>query len=302
MKAPWSYLRFLPPGLLTWIKQHSSPRLRLWIRETFGGSYTTIPDSVQTVPDGRRFHIGPDLIYWPIYTGVGFEPEATSVFRRLLRPDDVIVDVGANFGWYTTLFAQLTPMGRVYAFEPVPETFGRLLETLALNEMSEKVTAVQAAVSDAIGTCSIFTFEKGSGYASLSSLGEKSYRTVEVPKLTLDEYLSDRGVSHVDFLKCDTEGSELMVLQGARELLHSPGAPMIFIELNDQTFRAFGYTEDDVWQSLCSHGYDRFYEIVSARRLRRVSTPDSFRPLNSALCAKGNIVAERLAGTDIKIQ
>lgn len=302
MKALWSCLKYFPPGFLTWIKRHSSPRLRLWIRETFGGSYTSIPDVIHAVPDGRRFHIGPDLIYWPIYTGVGFEPEATNVFRRLLRADDVILDVGANFGWYTTLFAQLAPSGRVYAFEPVPETFGCLLETLALNGMSGKVTAVQAAVSDAVGTCSIFTFEKGSAYSSLSSLGEKSYKTVEVPKTSLDKYLSDQGISRVDFLKCDTEGSEFMALQGAHELLSAPGAPMIFIELNEQTFHAFGYTKNDVWQILRSHGYDRFYEIVSAYGLRQLLTPQSFGLAGYALCVKGMAIVDRLAGTDIEIQ
>ena len=302
MKAAWGYLKYFPPGLLTWIKQNSSPRLRLWIRETLGGSYKTIPDRVQTVPDGRRFHIGPDLIYWPIYTGVGFEPEATSVLRRLLRSDDVVVDVGANFGWYTTLFAQLAPEGKIHAFEPVPDTYGRLLENLALNEMSGRITAVQAAVSDAPGTCQIFTFEKGSGYASLSSLGEKSYRAIEVPKISLDRYLAENSIARVDFLKCDTEGSELMVLKGARALLESAGAPMIFIELNDATFSAFGYVKEDIRRTLCGHGYDRFYEVVSAHGLRQLSTPQAFGLAGYALCAKGDAVTQRLAGSGIEIQ
>ena len=305
MKALWSSLKYFPPGLLSGIKQPSSARLRLWIRETFGGSYTSIPDRIQSVPDGRCFHIGPDLVYWPLYTGLGFEPEATHVLRHLLRAGDVSVDVGANFGWYTTLFAQLCPQGRVYAYEPVPETFGRLVETLALNEMRGNVTAVQAAVSDAAGTCSIFTFEKSSAYSSLSSLGEfgeKSQKAVEVPKVRLDQHLSGQGVSHVDFLKCDAEGSELMVLRGARGFLGAPDAPMIFIELNEPAFRAFGYGRDDVRQLLSSHGYDRFYEIVSARELRPLHTPQAFALAGSALCAKGNTVVERLAGTDSEIQ
>lgn len=305
MRALWSCLKYFPPGLLTWIKQHSSARLRLRIRETFGGSYTSIPDRIQSIPDGRRFHIGPDLIYWPIYTGVGFEPEATHILRRLLRVGDVSVDVGANFGWYTTLFAQHCTQGRIYAYEPVPETFRCLIETLALNEMSDKVTAVQAAVSDATGTCSIFTFEKSSAYSSLSSVGEfgeKSRKAVEVPKVTLDQHLFDQGVSHVDFLKCDAEGSELMVLRGARRFLSSPGAPMIFIELNEPALRAFGYGRDDVWQLLRSHGYDRFYEIVSACELRQLLTSQSFGLVGCALCAKGNIVVDRLAGTDVEIR
>ena len=279
--------------------------MRLWVRETFGGSYTGIPDMIHTIPDGRRFHIGPDLVYWPIYTGVGFEPEATHVLRRLLRADDVCVDVGANIGWYAILFAQLCAQGRVYAYEPVPETFRRLVETLDLNEMRERVTAVQTAVSDAAGTCSIFTFEKSSAYSSLSSLGEfgdRSQKAVEVPRITLDQHLFEQGVSHVDFLKCDTEGSELLVLKGSRRFLGAPDAPIIFIELNERAFRAFGYGRDDVRQLLCAYGYDQFYEIVSARELRSLHTSQSFGLVGSALCVKGNTVVDRLAGTEIEIR
>ncbi len=301
MNALWSFLKYSPPGLLTWIKRHSTPRLRLWLRERFGGGYATIPDTIQATADGRRFHIGPDLVYWPIYTGLGYEPEATHVMRRLLRAGDVVVDVGANFGWYATLFAQLVASGRIYAFEPVPDTYARLLENLALNDMTGKVTAVQAAVSDAAGSCPIYTFERGSAYASLSTLGEARYRTVEVPKLTLDAWLSSAGVGRVDFLKCDTEGSELMVLKGARGLLASAGAPMIFIELNEETYRAFGYTKDDVRELLGGYGYDRYYEVVSARELRELSA-QSFRDAGGALCAKGGTVADRLAGTDVEIR
>jgi FkbM family methyltransferase len=301
VNALWSFLKYFPPGLLTWIKRHSSPQLRLWLRERFGGGYTTIPDTIQATADGRRFHIGPDLVYWPIYTGVGYEPEATDVMRRLLRAGDVVVDVGANFGWYATLFAQLVAPGRVYAFEPVPDTYARLLENLALNGMGEKVTTVQAAVSDAAGSCPIYTFERSSAYASLSTLGEARYRTVEVPKLTLDTWFSGAGVGRVDFLKCDTEGSELMVLKGARKLLAAVDAPIIFIELNEETYRAFGYNKDDVRELLGTCGYDRFYEVISARELSELSA-QSFRNAGGALCAKGAAVVDRLAGTGVEIR
>src|SRR5581483_5730023 len=131
MMLLWRLLRFLPPGWSTFIKRHSSSGLRFWLRQHLGADYAAIPDQVCTVPDGRRFHIGPDWAYWPLYMGMEHEPEATSAARQLVRPGDVVIDVGANYGWFTTLFAQAVgPTGHVYAFEPVPATYERLLEHL----------------------------------------------------------------------------------------------------------------------------------------------------------------------------
>ena len=81
MHILWKGLKYVPSGLLTGIKRLTSTELRLWIREHFGGSYRTIPDKVITVADGRRFHIGPDYIYWALHIGLDFEPEASSVLK-----------------------------------------------------------------------------------------------------------------------------------------------------------------------------------------------------------------------------
>src|SRR5688572_2463856 len=97
----WRLLRLLPPSVLTFIRRNTSPRLRFAIRQRLGADYRDIPDSVISAQDGRRFHIGPDPIYWAIYQGLDYEPEATALLRRLLRRGDVVVDVGANIGWYS---------------------------------------------------------------------------------------------------------------------------------------------------------------------------------------------------------
>lgn len=75
-----------------------------------------------------------------MYTGICFwgdyESYHTKIFKRIVRPGDVVFDIGANFGWFTTLFARwVGPSGRVHGFEPVPFIHELAAETVKLNGM-----------------------------------------------------------------------------------------------------------------------------------------------------------------------
>jgi len=300
----WNLVKYLPPDLLTIVKRFSGSGFRLWLRQNLGANYTAIPDQICTAPDGRRFHIGPDAVYWSIYHGIEYELEATSVLRQLIRPGDIVVDVGANFGWYTTLLAQTVgEAGRVYALEPVPTVYERLLENLRLNNLQDRVTAVQSAVADTSGIRAIHIFKNLSlACASLSELDKTGYETVSVPAVRLDTYLYGQNIQHVDFLKCDVEGSELMVLKSCSDMLCSASAPIIMVELNEQTSRAFGFHKKDIWDLMMQFGYSHFYSIASVHELRRVRTLTDFERLDLALCAKSDQVQQRLVKSNISVQ
>jgi len=267
------------------------------MREHFGGSYRAIPDEMITITDGRTFHIGPDCIYWPIYMGLEFEPEATSIVRKLVRPGDKVVDAGANYGWYTTLFAQLAGRsGHVYAFEPVPTTHQRLVEHIQLNDLEDCVTALSSALGTERGKAAIHIFESLShSRSSLSRLEEDSFKTIHVPIVDLDTYLETQGENKIDFLKCDVEGSELLVFKGAHKLLKSDDAPSILVELNGETSEAFGYKVADLWIFLKENGYDHFYEISSKNNIRRVESQSKVENLALLLACKGDQIEKRMA-------
>jgi FkbM family methyltransferase len=294
MMPLWRVLGCLPDGVITAIKRHSSARLRFWLRQHLGADYASIPDRLWTVADGRRFHIGPDWAYWALFNGLDHEPETTSVVRHLIRPGDVVFDVGANFGWYTTLFAQCVgDGGRVYAFEPVPATYRRLLEHLELNALQARATVERAAASDTAGQATVYVFKSQSdGCASLAHLGNLDHEMIQAPLVRLDDYCRQQGLDRIDFLKCDVEGSELAVLRGCGALLERPDAPIVLVEVNDETSQAFGLTRLDVWDYLASRGYDEFYDIVATRRLSRISAASELRGLN-LLCAKRERLASR---------
>lgn len=297
MRFPWTLLKYLPPGLLRTAKRHTSSRFRFWLREHAGGSYKAIPDAIVSVADGRQFHIGSDVIYWPLHMGVEFEPEATSIVRRVVRPGDVVIDVGANFGWYTTLLAELVgDSGHVYSFEPVPAAHDRLLENLRLNRCDRRVSVIRSAVGNEVGQATIHVFSGLShAYSSLSRLDHDDFEIFATPITTIDAFLATEGVEKVDFVKCDVEGSELLVLKGSQRALQAPGAPILMVELNELTSAAFGYSPRDIWTCVRDAGYDHCYAIESIGTIQLMDGPDALKGHELLLCGKGDRISGRMA-------
>jgi FkbM family methyltransferase len=150
-----------------------------------------------------------------------YEREQTRLFEQLLRPGGVVLDVGANVGYYTLLASVLVgDGGAVHAFEPEPRNAEFLRRHLRINRR-RNVTVQQAAVSDRAGTAR-FAFGSGTGTGHLGETGELEVRT-----LRLDDYCAEHALAPAA-LKIDVEGAEMSVLQGARETL-ARHRPAIFL-------------------------------------------------------------------------
>ena len=172
--------------------------------------------------DGRRLSMNYSLGQNDHVVFVGeYEPFLTQVCRELIGAGDVCVDVGANFGWYTTLFATLVgDSGEVHAFEPVAETFANLETNVELLPDSARVRANRIALGDSESEIVINVFtEIGLGYSSFSDQGRKDAVPEKCRMTTLDAYWDEVGGREVNFLKADVEGAELMMLRGARSIL-----------------------------------------------------------------------------------
>ncbi|MCB0793252.1 MAG: FkbM family methyltransferase [Flavobacteriales bacterium] len=177
-------------------------------------------------------------------------------FQRLLRPTDVVVDIGANIGIRTLAFARSVPMGRVISFEPHPASFKRLQEHVALN----KLTHVQV-VNKGIGPMerSERLFEVVSSNSGMNRIvadpdrmGDLPY--IEVRIAPLHTELQALGIGHVDAIKLDVEGFEMEVLRGAKEVLERD-APILFIELDDDNLRENRSSAQELLASLSALGY-----------------------------------------------
>lgn len=128
------------------------------------------------------------------------------------QPGDVVIDAGGCWGDTALYFASLVgEAGRVYTFEFDPESLEILRANLALNpQLAGRIEIVEQALWDSSGERIAFT-QAG----RCTTVNGDGARSLMVPTITLDDFVEQRGIDRVGFVKADVEGSELRLLQGA---------------------------------------------------------------------------------------
>lgn len=158
------------------------------------------------------------------------------IMARYLPSEAVILDVGANVGVTSAVFAILRPGATIYSFEPSPETFGFLCETA---RPFGNIKASRIAMSDKPGTMRFYDNETSASASHLSmngaSLGGSS---IEVSVSTIDQLVRERSIGRVDLIKIDVEGFEPDVISGARQTIERL-QPGVFVEVNSFTLIAY---------------------------------------------------------------
>ena len=177
------------------------------------GSYMFIP----VMDDG----IGKDLICRPIR-----EKQATLRMIELLKSDDIVVDIGANIGYYALLCAK--QVKKVYAIEPVKDTSDYLMASVLLNGYSNVEIDACLAIGDRCGDVVINKCAK-SNWASINqSYGEDTTGKELVQIITIDKYVMHKDPPTI--VRMDVEGYEYEILHGMTDTL--PLLRYIFIELH----------------------------------------------------------------------
>lgn len=189
-----------------------------------------------------------------------YEPANTRFFERVIQEDWHCLDVGANCGYYSILFATQAPKGRVYAFEPQDSAVALLKKSIAANKLEDRVHLEQRVLGDKIGETT-FCITADSGLASIHDTARGQVtRKVSVPMITLDQWVDENHISRIDCIKIDTEGAEYLVLDGGRQTLSHLKARVICIELFSENLEPFGTTIAQVVEFLVSLGYELFVE------------------------------------------
>jgi len=166
------------------------------------------------------------------------------VWRQVLRPGSLFIDVGANVGAYTIWAAECG--AEVIALEPAADTFELLLENIAVN--GYRVRAIQAAAGARCGTAR-FTAGRDAGN-HLDPDGPAEARLV-----TIDSLIGGR---HVAGMKVDVEGFEIDVLRGCVRALSERRIGLIQLEWNAMSQRVLGTDRRPVADLLARHGYQLF--------------------------------------------
>jgi FkbM family methyltransferase len=216
------------------------------------------------IGDGRRFvaNLTTGMQEGVFFLGE-YEAVLTKIAGALVSEGDVCIDVGTNFGWYTSLMAmRIGPTGAIHAFEPMPQSFDELKQNYELMGSPPNVVLNNLALGDQCGTVQIHMFAGlTSGHASLAAKASIDSTTFDCKLITLDSYLIENAIDRVDFVKVDIEGAELMFLKGAERLFKQDVPPIFMMEMAVGQTVNFDYHPNELIEFIGERGDYEFFEV-----------------------------------------
>lgn len=256
---------------------------------------------VKEIPYRTRFRICCDSdSYHSTMFGYGIEDRHVDrLLKRVLRPGDVVIDVGANVGMVTLLACSSKRVAgtiSAHCFEPDPVAFRWLAKNAALNNFDIVLNdcAVGASLGEAeltistVSGWSTLAIEPSEGFTFLQKAGKRLVKVV-----TLDDYCLQQDLIP-SLIKIDVEGFETQVLQGACTLLKRT-RPIIVIEMNPMRLESAGSSATQLAEHLHEIGYELFH-IDPSKLPRGENRPRWFGlPLARASDVKWGYISDLLA-------
>ncbi len=243
------------------------------VTEQAGGIYLSDADSYIAVASGRKTMVrfDPDL----------FEPEITYLMQTLIRPDDVILDIGANIGFHTVTMARAAHRGHLFAFEPVPEMAEQHSRNCAINRL-DNVTLCGFALGAEKAELEMRVNVGGEGLQGTSTFiadndnvnenpDRYEFRTMKVRRL--DDIVGSLELpGRIGFVKIDTEGFDTQVIEGGLETIRKH-RPIIVVEAHSNRLEQAGKS----WQWYLGTFPD--YHILIVHALTRAKPYLHLEPL-----------------------
>lgn len=225
-----------------------------------------------------------------LYSDGTYEEGTLSFMEGVLREGDTFLDVGAHIGLMSLVASRCVGnSGRVFALEPEPGNFGRLVRHIEINS-AVRVTPLNVAMGDRRGSGVIFD-GGGSNTGSATMMPPHSSGRIgtEVRVETIDGLCSSFKIERVRLLKIDVEGWELDVLRGASELLSGNQAPIVIIECS-ALHPLHGGERPDLYRILTSVNDYTVFKLArgkeSPSRLVRVTSVRDLPSHDNLICLR----------------
>jgi|APSaa5957512535_1039671.scaffolds.fasta_scaffold00338_25 FkbM family methyltransferase len=242
------------------------------------------------VIQGSKMYLDPEDKFNLSLNGVYGEYE-TELMKKYIKKGDIVIDVGANIGYFTLIYSQLVgKYGKVYAFEPEPKNFAILKKNVEINKY-ENIILEEKAVSD--------TNEKIKLYVSDHMANHKIYQVdssaknfLEINAINLNDYLENLGIDKkINFIKIDVEGAEFHVFNGIKSLLSKNPNLKIFTEFMYGMIKSCGNEPKDIVEILHKNKFkinyvDSINNTISPANISKLTTPKNYLGTVNLFCFK----------------
>jgi FkbM family methyltransferase len=203
----------------------------------------------------------------------------TRLFRELIKPGMVVVDVGANIGYFSLLASVLVGSGgHVHAFEPDPLNCSLLRKSIRLNDVSN-IEVVQMALSDDNATISLFIDSQNKGDHRIWEPTGESRKRIDIRATTLDDYL-DQKQTRASFIKIDVQGAEGKVLGGMKKTFTDTKLQYLTLEFWPSALRKCGTSPEQILKQIIDAGFT-IRVVPDPVLLGGVAANDTFSDANS---------------------
>ena len=186
-----------------------------------------------------------------------YEAENFECLTENCKPGAVIIDIGAHIGLFSVIAAQVTgKTGKVYAFEPAPGTFGLLSKTVVINHEEQVIETFQKAVGKENGKLAFFISDNQADNAnSLVNYRQvNSLHGIDVPVTSIDNFVKEKNINKLDFIKIDVEGAEYDTLQGAVTTFKNL-KPVCIVAVHPEPIAAKGDKLEDIYDFITGCNY-----------------------------------------------
>jgi FkbM family methyltransferase len=202
-----------------------------------------------------------------------YEPQETELALRLLQPGMVVVDVGANWGYFSLVTAHLVgTSGRVLALEPHPRLVSMLAANIATNGLSQ-VRALRLAAAAGAGSRAFVGFDERGGNWGVSRAARETEQTdFECPTRALDDLLDEHSVGTVDLVKIDVEGAEADVIAGMSRGLRERRYRSVLLECHPAELTTAGVPLEHCLAPFARAGYRGWHIDHSPAMHRRAAS------------------------------
>lgn len=269
------------------------------VKGIFYYSYSRIKNKkgvimVTTVDQNKLFiDLADEIVSTKLIQYGYWEKGLTTLAKKIVKPNMIVVDIGGHIGYYSVLFSKLVlPRGKVFAFEPEPHNFELLSKNIKINNINN-CEIINKAVSSANGTIKLYLDADNLGAHSAVDTGH-SKKIINVDTVTLDDYFENKKVK-VDLIKMDIEGYEYAVLEGAKNILEKNKDIVVIMEFCPLLINKTNHTPESIIENMKSYGFHIQVIDHDSGSLEEVSSFDEIDRLckvglSNLLCSRNKIV------------